>query len=368
MMNSKWYLSAAAFAGLLVQGTASAQQPVVVQPAPQGAPVVLDYYNGYDNGGDNCRGGGLIAGFEWVIVKPHFDRVASTLGESLREADDDDDVLVTLPETQVGPTFDMSSSPRFWIGFAGQEGFGGRFRYWKFDQSSDTASFTLNGEEAQDDPSEASPTEYKAGLLVEAIDLEFLQQGDVGRILLTGSAGVRRGRVRYDTETKVTQPFAPGGRGTDGSIDILLGESDFRGWGPTVALEAKRPFGGGLLALFVNGRGSLLYGHTQGKVTMGLTNDPLASPPTFSRALEDNDVVYVLETQIGAEVARETNRGSRLFLRIALEAQFWGGALLHQNFPNPRAFSQDASFDFERYGANDSLGMVGLTLGAGIGY
>lgn len=364
MKTKKWLLSAAAFAGLLAQGTASAQQPVA-QPAPQGAPVVLDYYNGYDNGnGGNCPRGGILAGFEFTLLKPHIDSGFALVGPSAveNEGGGGADPLLEIAAQQQYPTYNYEGGYRIWLGYIGDSGFGGRVRYWNMDAGSNLVSRNKIGEEAvRRGETDESVRNVTSSLDMDAFDAEMLIRGNPGgQLIVTGGVGIRYGQVRMDTTLMnfglVEDP---------GIVDVIGSTVRFEGVGPTFSADLLYPIGDSGLAAFVGGRGSLLYGQTLVTVITGLTNDTTADPPEVRNLREKDDFAWGLDTQIGVQYGRDIGRFS-LFVSAAIEAQVWGN-VTYSGFAGPgNRLSHDDTLGQERIRSNETLGLFGYAFAIGI--
>ncbi|HUG89389.1 MAG TPA: Lpg1974 family pore-forming outer membrane protein [Planctomycetaceae bacterium] len=285
---------------------------------------------------DCCEeSGGCVFGFELVIVKPHFDHGVDI--QALSAADGGPDFRQTEND------WDYHASPRFWIGYVNAEGLGARFRYWQYDHEAETLTFPT------DDPTDELQTR-DASLELHVIDIEAMQSVNWCQIDANFSGGLRYASVdlrrrRVDAENGLT------------TIDYRLSHNDFEGVGLTGALELRRPIGCSGLALVGAGRGSLLYGETK----LFAYNDDNGNA-VRQAMVEDDDVVYVLEGQLGVEFGRDMNNGMRVALRAMAEGQLWGGAVFDGNlfaggFPTP------GPFNTERNTADNNLGFFGATIG-----
>jgi hypothetical protein len=143
------------------------------------------------------------------------------------------------------------------------------------------------------------------GLLLRVLDIEGTEDFVVGHVALRGAAGVRWARMLQEF-------FARETGGTQESIRML---HDFEGLGPTVFLEAARPTAFRGLGFFANGRASVLFGESE---VQGFEDEEL----DFLIPNHD-DLLAVLECQVGAEWNLALARASALSLRAALEGQIW---------------------------------------------
>jgi len=236
--------------------------------------------NGASCGGDCCatncdpcgRSCGIVGGAELLFLKPYRSQGMYASGD----------------EYPVG--FDMETSPRFWLGFAGKRGLGFRARWWEFDHAA-TADVTY------DDPVQDGLA--KIALDIAVIDAEVTLASKVGYNWdMLFSAGVRH------VDFTVVR-----------SIDWEVWNDDldsfkFGGTGLTVCGELRRKVFGSL-NVFGNVRGSAVYGDA---TTQYGSNAPRTLP---------DFVGYIWETQLGVECSRMMPAGGMLFLRAAVEAQQW---------------------------------------------
>ncbi len=253
---------------------------------------------------------GWTGGVEITVVQPFF--------EDARNPSTNLAGLVGLlggAGTPSTASFGMNPAPRFWIGKQNCDGFGGRVRYWQYDQSAGPVASPLGGPGLTET--------VLAGLEVHALDVEMTQVINWDRWVFTLSGGGRYGSVHLTDAAS----FAAAG---PVALNTLTSQR-FDGGGPTVALEGKRYLGSSNLALFANSRASLLYGNVKRSAAIAIVDpqdvtgfglDGLAAA-VGSRG---NDLITVLELQVGAEWSREIRYGAKFFARGAAEAQVWQGA------------------------------------------
>jgi hypothetical protein len=194
---------------------------------------------------------GWIVGYESVIVKPFFQS---------------NDVVTNL--TNGSFSWNYQYSPRVWLGYVGQSGLGARARYWQFDHTSGGASRDID----QGNGNLLTIATVNR-LRLYTIDAEVTQRAALGRFLFNFAAGGRY--AEFGTAINATTSIQ-GQTGTG-----LLG-LNFAGGGPTLAAEAWRPLIGGL-ALYGNGRASLLYGNATTTFASDFGNDPIQQPGILRR-------------------------------------------------------------------------------------
>jgi hypothetical protein len=303
IMTRKLYLGMAALVVFGMVSAAQAVDPVVVEQASTlnistqfasmqaeleslRAQVQEISYGGGGNGKvacDTCGGcdcycdvgcGGVYAGVELALLKPHFEE-----GSAIND--------VNGPQTQDDPRFNYEATPRFWLGYRNCEGFGIRARYWQFDHD----ALLVEG---------PNDTDFYA-LEMETLDVEATQLVCWGPLQMNFAAGARYARTEAldaDTDTGVVDDFY---RGT------------FEGWGPTLALEFRRPLGCGPFAFVGNARGSLLYGNAR-HVVVEDTDEFIDK--------HNDTIAHILESQVGVEYRRCLGNGT-LSARAVMEGQMW---------------------------------------------
>ncbi len=247
----------------------------------------------------NCRRtAGPIFGGEVVFLQPHHSNgIQGIDGTDLR--------------------FDFEASPRVWLGWTTCSGLGFRARYWDFDH-------TATG------PSGEDPALIVGhGFDVATIDMEITDTLTICRVWdLTLSGGARY----VDFEER---QFATGG--TEVPVNAAIGYRS-SSWGPTLGAELRRPVWR-CVSLIGNVRGSILFGD----------ENEFTDPDGLLIDHEQSNVRSIGEMQLCAEWRRETCRGSRWFLRGAVEGQYWSG------------FSGEHGFD-----GNEAIGFFGFALSAGL--
>lgn len=246
--------------------------------------------------------GGLVGGFDVVFLKAHggdFDQLAHQ----------------SISPDPLAPNNDYEISPRVWLGYVGQSGFGVRGRWFQYQHDLKAGTGVFD---------EVVGRNY---LDVYAVDVEFTQQVALGCWNLNTGAGLRAGGVtRQATIEMLGQP-----------PETLT--SRFEGIGPTLFAELKRPIMGTGFSLIANGRGSLLFGDSTLEWTM--------SEVAPSRS---DIVVTVGEIQLGVEYARQLGYGATGFVQGLWEGQLWANSSIPGLFGTSR----------------DDLGLTGVAFNFGI--
>lgn len=266
-------------------------------------------------GGINFGGStGLVAGFEMTFLKPHINAAEAI------------EIIPGVASVEIEDN-EYSASPRFWLGYVGDCGLGWRIRWWEFNHS-------LNGESFLLVDGATTLVDSLGGLEVEALDIEMTQEIDLGLWDMSVGGGVRYGR----TEHYMSQLYDD----TISTLDIDA-FSDFDGFGPTLFAEMRRPVGCNGFAYVGNMRASLLFGEDKLNALVGAVDTHIA---------RDN-VVGVLEAQLGGEYSSDIGCGTRVFARALAEGQLWTDATRQIDLATNSIESSD-------------IGLVGLTFGIGL--
>jgi len=270
---------------------------------------------------------GWIAGYESVIVKPFFQS---------------NDVVTNL--TNGSYAWNYQYTPRVWLGYVGASGLGARARYWQFDHTSGGASRDIdlgNGN--------FLTIASNNRLRIYTIDAEVTQRVGLGRFLFNFAAGGRYAEFG----TGISASFASQGQTGTGFLGV-----NFRGGGPTLAAEAWRPLFGGL-ALYGNGRASLLYGNSTTTYASQNENGP------FIQQFSQQSLLPIFETQLGVQWTTVLGGGSTFFVRTGIEAQLWNSV---GRLPDPFNDGNNGGPDFVQFSDVGNLGFFGVTAAAGFAY
>lgn len=276
-----------------------------------------------------CGPSGAYAGFEFTFVKPRWEsNLAFTTTESDGAGND------TISDTPLD--YDLVLSPRVFLGWRRPQGVGLRATWWQFDHGASPVATNppANGFGLVDHPdfdgfggvdlssSVATDTlSVLSDIDAYALDIEVTHDRRFG----AWEVGVGGG-VRYASATQSYRAQLRDGA----NADALRGQIDYRqsieGFGPTISLSAVRPLTH-RAALFVKGRGSLLYGDGESRLAAGEDLD-LTTSFTTNRTSSRDDLLSIAEVQLGLKW-----RGGpigmgpyRPFLTAALEGQVWNGA------------------------------------------
>lgn len=232
---------------------------------------------------------GLVGGFDVLFLRAYGDRYDQFVHAALPLAD------------ATPPSNDFEISPRVWLGYVGESGFGMRGRWFQYqhDLKAGTGVF-------EDWPEEGLEGHARNYLDVYAVDIEFMQQVDLGCWDANAGAGIRAGGVKRRSSQEA---FLDGA--SEGSQHFM---TRFEGVGPTVFAELRRPIMGTRLSLIANARGSILFGDHRAEA-QDFDGDPMT--------WKTHGVVAVGEIQLGAEYARELGYGATGFVQCLWEGQLW---------------------------------------------
>ncbi len=360
----------------------------------------------YDH--DAGKGLKIIAGAGAYYVQPHFENnPAFTIGFTDRITDLAGTFLsinTVVGARQQDFAWDYEVAPRAWVGLIGCDGFGFRARWFWFDHGAQTEELTNDGSALitaadplgvntavgqafnasfpagifsnvnspgfliqrlaqlgiRDDP---DVLRFDSDLSLEVYDLEAIQEISNCRwtVLFSGGARYAHMAQSYDA-TRFNLFTRTLGVNTEIATDFAAIRSghNFDGVGPTGAIEVRRLLGDSGLALYGNVRGAVLFGSGKhnasavSQVTDALF-DPAGTPLIqvevggfASAARARDDVMPVVEWEVGAEIGRKAGNG-RLILGAGLVGQTWYGA-------------GNASSE------NGNLGLFGVVVNAGLSY
>jgi hypothetical protein len=166
---------------------------------------------------------------------------------------------------------DLEAAPRIWAGWTSASGLGARIRWFDYQ-----------------DTSSASEVER---IRLYTVDMEITDSFQLG----SKWSGLLSGGVRYGEDNEIVE----GGR--------LVGS----GVGPVLGVELYRQVTDNF-SLFVLGRESLLFGNS------------VYEDGGVERA--QNTLFTISEIQLGGEWRKALNGTAYMFVRTAVEAQWWGGS------------------------------------------
>ncbi len=304
------------------------------QPATESVTVLCD---------QPCPGRcGLVAGVGFLLVQPHWDSNPAFI-TSFAPAGIGGGASRTVKEFD----WDTEFAPLIWLGFQADDGLGVRARYMGMRASSAGASITNDlagtiintplGQTFEDFPFTAPAGGIGSATVGDALiagndldldvwDLELTQDLRAGRWSLLFAGGLRYAEVGQGYQATLFNPnFVPGATARLAADDYT---NRFTGFGPTVAVEARRPLGYGL-HLYGSTRISVLFGTSRHRAInfdqlIDLANGAVTAT-LIDIAASREEPLPIVEVEVGAEWATYLDSGCRLFMRTALVGQAWHG-------------------------------------------
>lgn len=217
---------------------------------------------------DRCAG--IIAGTETVFLRPYASSGFLDPGAG-------------------AAAMNFNPSQRYWIGYQSADGLGGRIRYWEFDRGAAGAGGAGVG------------VEYRN------FDAELTQTVDFKRWNLLGSAGLRY----QETGMNVGTVFF-------GGLPLDFG---FDGVGLTFSGTATRDLNqSGTWRFASTARWSAVYGNSKASVGGALGG-------FGAGVVARDDLVNIVEINIGPQYRRRLANGSYLTMGAGVEAQYYSNAL-----------------------------------------
>lgn len=296
-----------------------------------------------------CPRGGWVGGAGVYVIKPHWTTNPAFAAEVTSGG--------VSVDSQTDFPYSYYSSPLLWFGYVGENGLGARTRFWLFDQSS-TLTRTNDGSVNY---ISAAPLNYlnssstagdiltfSSGLDLEVVDFELTQTFQAGTFSGQLSAGGRYTRIQQ-TYHHVEAPLTT-------LDDIVNSSQTFHGFGPSLGAEVRRSILDSGLALYANGRGSMLFGKSS-QNAISINDNAIERIGGYANW----NIVPTLETELGILWEQDTNRG-RFFLDAGVVGIAFFGA---GNAANNQilVYSTDDQAD-----KNATLGFFGFKFAAGMSY
>lgn len=390
MFKSAWLLSGISAFGLLA-GTAMAQDAKPMpSPAPAPAmssPVVIGGCNSscctsgcttgcFDNscGCENsCGQGHILADVEFMILSPFWN---NNLAMVVRNDPGGEDPVTDVKDFGQPDQF----VPVIHLGYVNADGFGGRVGWWGF-ATSKTETLTGSGDQGSDGGIfSASPLGLEAAkpgnisgnftaayrLSMDVWDLEAVKTFESGNFSGLISGGFRYAHIGMDYDA--AESFGEDGSRNGTPHHFLISGNDFNGAGLTSALEGRW---GRTLYLAGTLRGSLLFGAGSQHATTGSTFFPTEIPIDDSQS-NYNEVVPVLEAQLGIGIKGNQNRAIVPFFEVGVDMQAWFNA----GNPSRSSVSVNSNNTDPNFGTgfagssspDSTLGLFGIYIRGGLTY
>ncbi len=265
-------------------------------------------------------GGKFSAGAGLYLLQPYFE---NNLAYALQRDSGAPGSGAPRLNQRVDISHHMEAAPLIWLGYAGEDGFGGRARWWYFRQGTNQTEADTNrrndvgsitaftpaplGLRTAANPSQTLSVTSK--LELQAFDLEATQDFKPGHFDVLLSGGLRLANVRQTYNAYVAQ--------NGFLVDSVTSGHVFQGVGPVFAAEARRPLRDSGLAFVGSARASVLFGSAQQDAALASQN---------STATDHRDRGMLIgELEVGLEYGREV-AGSRVFGQVTMIGQEWFGA------------------------------------------
>lgn len=274
--------------------------------------------------------------------------------------------------------YDYNVAPYAWAGWVSECGLGVRGRAFYYDynannitlrDASDSVQFVTAtplglGIFTQGDSFVGETLTIDSSLKIKYVDLEVTQQFQVGSWWLLISGGGRWAELSQNYDATLDD------QADDLQTVAIRSGHNFRGGGPTVSLEARRPFCCGF-ALFGSARGALLIGkHKQNAFLMSIDGDNAADSDILFASSNENSTMPIAELEVGCEYAKEI-KGARVFVQAAVVNHTWFDA---GNATNTSSAIATSGNDFDSFFIRDAidersnLSLFGGKLVIGINY
>jgi len=253
-----------------------------------------------------CGNPGIIGGYDFLWLKPHFSNAVSYASVFDDGADE--------VETLFGYPADYSFTPRFWLGYKGYNGLGFRVRYEQFDQQLMNEGLTAPADTTlyYEGISAAAGEElhFQNWMELHVVDFDFTKDFEWRCATLTAGAGLRYAKIQYNSVGHVSDVAV---------LETVASERGVEGIGPTVFVDFKAPIRQSALSLVGGLRGSVLFGRSRG--TLVWTD--LIEEESYTERGNGNRTMGVLEGSLGLQYDRCLTNGVEGFVRLAWEGQLW---------------------------------------------
>jgi hypothetical protein len=264
-----------------------------------------------------CRGPRWFAGTEVTFLGIDV----RTGGRVTLSFDDSDTAGTELAILDGNGMEDFGYAPRIWLGRNFGDRWGAVVRYWNLTDHAASAPALVPG--TTELPNFATTTNADK-VELETLDIEGIRTFTPGRWKIDGSMGARYASI--STESAVT---AFGVVTSGNFVNMLLSNgSSFTGAGLTGGMTFRRPIGNSCAHLFLSGRGSAMWGHSDsfGRAAGAVASSP-SSPLVGAATVTRNNAVAsatIAEFQVGVQLEFQLHPWPmHAFLRTAFESQHW---------------------------------------------
>ncbi|MEM7476397.1 MAG: Lpg1974 family pore-forming outer membrane protein [Planctomycetota bacterium] len=292
--------------------------------------------------------GGVFASYELALLKPVYSNSPAFYSHDIVPGFDESATLTEF-------SYDIEASHRLELGYlCPSSNIGWRSRYWFFD--SDDSKQSRSDVDVKigvaDDPDiaidtvSASSADFylaEARSALDVFDIEAISKRKIYRNSVTLAGGIRYASVEHGYFGRdILAGFTE---------NLLQTQFNFRGLGPTLALQSRRQLGGSGFGWNIGTRGSLLFGNTDAvweRITIAGSSDSIRQDNNFR-------MLPVCEMQCGLDYRRMLG-SSRLELGTGFEGQAW------INGGSPLSGGQDGATDSDRIDTpfDEDLGFLGV--------
>jgi hypothetical protein len=332
-----------------------------------------------DNGHEKC-GWGLDAGGGLHVLRPVITNNAGQISTTF--------TLNSSSNSVDNFKYDFVLSPSAWIGYTTQSGLGFRASWFQFYES----AHTLTGIETPTSGPISSPSGFVGdtssgpgtpplgsetalytatnNLFMDIWDFDVTQSFKVCHLNVTAGAGVRYMHMSQGFgATRIHTGLLPDDIDNESEND----SNNFNGWGPTILLEANRPFGCSGFSIYSNARAGVLFGARHENCTQKYLNTLLLGPNippqgtiTFSTSSDSDQVIGFAEIEAGAQWAKQYGR-FQPFVRVGFEGRGYFGTGNAQSGAVPGILG-GIHPGVPSLGNNSDIGLFGMTFQAGVSF
>jgi len=268
----------------------------------------------------------------------------------------------TGPVTRNDIRHNIVAAPQAWIGVMNDDGLGVRGRYWYLRAGTDqtfqitapsgppltvVSALPMGAGLIQNNPQEFAVT---SKLELQVADIEVIQEMKFCNWNFLLAGGASRVDISQNYNAYATSASGVG-------LRPVFSDHRFIGYGPTIALEFRRPIADTCWNLYGSARSRLLYGNSKHLAYGGDQLNGLAKA-------NQESLVSVQDLELGVEYACDFGHG-RFFSQLAMVGQEWFGA------GNPTRSSRASppttipNFSSED---NSNFGFIGATVRMGVNY
>lgn len=253
---------------------------------------------------------------------------------------------------------DYGAGPLVWVGAGLGDCWGVRGRFWAF---RDNASGTTGDPDALNGIGTNSFSAGSYTLDAYTIDVEATRTFEDGPWCFEASVGGRYAQMRQNALLTFYEPVDQ--TTAFGSATRRIG-----GTGITASLEARRRLGCSGWSAFANGRGSVLWGSSDGLSTIAADAYFGADSFVSDAASFDNTTttMYIVDAQAGVEWTHPVKCFcGTLFFRGAFEYQRWSAKNEGAATATGTAFGEDVTTTLTSSTPTATIGLIGLDMSAG---